>query len=192
MPFEFLALLDEILGVISEFGYTKIIVVCDQLNHLPPKANYDLLRQNIDVLASKKITFVVSAENIKNEKGFEDRVDTEILLKSFSLWMNLVGFGSRNEVKDYVDNCFAAHQIDDIDFIDGNCDLIYSVCEGNPWFIAKMLRMVYQDVIAAGKNKIDIGDFEKYGIRFAKAVTAYKAAEGCLRWSELNDMLNMG
>jgi ABC-type branched-subunit amino acid transport system ATPase component len=185
--FEFLLLLDELMEVLSDNSFEKIVISCDQLNHLPPEANYDLVSQNIDVLSSKKIIFLVSSVN--DEMNSVEARSVSKLFNSFAKEIKLTGFTGANEVKDYVINSLNYSDIKDVIFQDDCFDIAFNICEANPWFISKMFEFVYRDSINAKIDSISSDQFDKHGVSFTKAINNYNnKIASSMQFRDLLDM----
>ncbi|MCG7535044.1 ATP-binding protein [Pseudoalteromonas sp. OOF1S-7] len=189
MSFEFLLLLDELMEILEEKGYKKIVLVCDQLNHLPPVANYDLVSQNFEALSSKKIMFIVSAVNNEARQASDIVVATENMLKSFSNWIELPGFCSSAEISEYLKNSLT-HLDGEPLLVDNACaDVVYDICEGFPWFTSELLSLAYDDALMANEGKLHSSNIEKYGVGFAKAISHYKTEGGNVPTHQLSGLL---
>jgi ABC-type branched-subunit amino acid transport system ATPase component len=171
--FEFLMLLDELMEVLSDHSYKKIIISCDQLNHLPPQANYDLVSQNIDVLSSKKIIFLVSSVNEESKITSELSGSISELFNSFAKEIKLSGFLEANEIKEYVTNSLNDSEQKKVIFEDDCFEFAFHICEGYPWFISKMFEVTYQDCIDAKVDNISSKHFDKYGVLFTKVMNRF-------------------
>jgi hypothetical protein len=182
--FEFMLLLDELMEILEDHGFQRIVVLCDELNHLPPKVNYDLISTYLDVFSSKKIMFLISAVDIKNTHMHPDRVDMGDLLNSFSNQIRLKKIDSSSDIDVMIKNSIQCAGGGSISFIDGCSDKIFEITEGFPWFSVKLCNEAYSNALKHGENSVDLASINKFVIPFSRAITKYNRDEGSFqRWS---------
>ncbi|HRH50225.1 MAG TPA: hypothetical protein PLP23_15820 [Panacibacter sp.] len=183
--FEFMLLLDELMEILSDFGYTKILFFCDDLNHLPPNINYDLFSTYLDVFSSKQILFAFTANDIKNNYDSSDVVDMNILINSFGKNISIGPFSSKEEVNKLICNSLSQSEVSEIEFDDDCQSQIFDITEGYPYFIARLCDNLFFE---AYTNKIDVISstlINKYTKPFTKALEFYKQHEGRIPVLEL-------
>lgn len=177
-PFEFMMLIDEIVGVLAKHDYRKVLFVCDQLNHLPPKVNYELIESYIDVFSSKKIMFILSAE--ERVSHYENRVDTKDLLDSFSNRVRLSPFESPTIIADVIDSSFAQSSAKKLAFSADGVERIFEVTEGYPWFAVRLCDLSYRLALKADADEVGVDFIQAYAVPFSKALATYKENDGSM------------
>lgn len=163
--FEFLLLLDELMEILDAHGLNKILVLCDQLNHLSAKRNFELFSNYIDVFSSKRIQFVVIAINDS------DGIDS--LVNSFSSRMTIGPLNDYNFIETLVNNSFELNKIEDIEFQSDVYPLIYNITDGHPWWTVKLCNTLFLDARQNSQQVVDEKMVNKYSIPFLKTISVY-------------------
>lgn len=179
-PFEFFLLLDELMEILEDHGFERVIVVCDQLNHLPRSDDFDAVAHNLEVLASKKIMFLVSAFRKEAYKDMGiDASSLDHLLRSFSTCIELNAFNSNSEVSEFLSNSLVNSNLE-VEIEDACISTALNLTEGVPFFLAHLFSRVFKEVNQRGLKTIKLSDIEKHNVLFAKALTHYNSDGGLL------------
>jgi hypothetical protein len=151
--FEFLYLLDEIREIIESHGFSSIVVVCDEANHLPEAISADILCRYFEVFASRKITFCFVAVSISGP-GFEE------LRALFPQQVPLGPFTDPKPIEDLL-RCGTKHynQIHglELEVAAGCIERILEVSGGYPWGLQRLAHEIFEAVGAKGYNRIEVG-----------------------------------
>jgi hypothetical protein len=176
--FEFMLLLDELMEVLSDFGYGKILFFCDELNHLPPAANYELFSTYLDVFSSKKILFAMTATSDNLMPRSPEKVEMKVLVNSFSRSFSMGPFTKKEDIEQLVKNSLNHGQIENIEFDTSTFEKIFEVTEGYPWFVAKLCNTIFFEAYQNGIEVINMEMIDKYSIPFTKTLMHYKSNFG--------------
>lgn len=186
---EFLLLIDELMEILADKGYKKIVIVCDQLNHAAPEMNYEIVSQYFELLSSRNIFFLVSAINRRADGYSSSQMHTEALLKSFGRWIELGCFSDSKEIHEFAKNCTKKanikHLLISSDFYRG----VFGLTEGYPWFVAKLMEYIFEHAAHSKSFKINAGSIERFEKSFIKAISIYKEEDGCVPTSQLESLL---
>lgn len=152
--FEFLALLKELNDIIKEFGYQRIIVFCDELNHLPDKVNIEIIRNYFRIFTSNDIQFLIVAINPKrsvNEYEFD-------FTEAFNYQLEVNTFESENLVEELIKNCLKIGDKYNVSFADESYSILFNKFNGHPWWIQKASDYSYKKAVEKNLKTV-IGDY---------------------------------
>lgn len=188
--FEFMLLLDELMEILEENGFNKIVIICDELNHLPPKINFDLFSNYLNIFSSKKIIFVIVAVDPRSWIHDPDRVDMENLINSFSQRLDIGPFNSAEDVKILIENSLKFNEIDDLIFQEGIYERIYEITEGFPLFTVKLCNVSYYMARKSQQEIVKSDLIERLGIPFSKWIARYEGNYGTMNRGEFEKFLS--
>jgi energy-coupling factor transporter ATP-binding protein EcfA2 len=169
-PFEFLHLLDELNDIISRYNYTSILVICDEMNHLPYETNTEILRSYFDVFSSRNIQFLLTIVNPSRER----ENDAKLLLDSFNKPLEIGHFKEIKDVQQLVFNVLSLDEIK-IGFDKDAFKTLFEITNGHPWWIQKICDSTYERAISNKCNFIDSLLIEKESQLFLTEMTIYKS-----------------
>ncbi len=188
--FEFMLLLDELMEILEENGYNKIILICDELNHLPPKINFELFSNYLNIFSSKKIIFVIVAVDPRSWMNDPDRVDMEDLINSFSQRLDIGPFKSSENVKALIDNSLKFHGIENMNFQEESYHRIFEITEGFPMFTVKLCNLAYFLTMKMNQNEVKPELIHKLSIPFSKWIARYEGNYGTINRGEFERFLS--
>lgn len=168
-PFEFLHLLDELNDIIISYDYTSILVVCDEMNHLPYKTNTEILRSYFDVFASRRIQFLLTVVNPDDNR----KNDAKLLLDSFNKPLEIDTYKSVECVEELVFNVLSLDD-DKISFDKEAFKTLFAITNGHPWWIQKICNSSYVSAIKSNIKYIDSNSIEKNSEEFLVEMEIYK------------------
>jgi hypothetical protein len=167
-PFEFLHLLDELNDIIRTYKYDSLLVVCDELNHLPRRTNTEFLRSYFDIFASRKIQFLITVVNP------EDQVkdDAKLLLDAFNNPLEIKHFQNVECVQQLV---FNALNLDDkpLAFEKDAFTTLFEITDGHPWWIQKICDSIYLSASNNSRTHVNSAVIEKHSIPFKAEMEIY-------------------
>jgi hypothetical protein len=167
--FEFLKLIDELIGVVSEYGYEALLLTCDEMNHLPRQTNTDFLRTYFEIFSSKKIKFLVTVANPEDR----NREDCRLLLDSFNYLFEIKHFKDDKAVKQLVMNVLKGG-LSEIEFSKNAFKTLYDLTNGHPWWIQKICDAAFTEATAKNKHTISSSMLEKQSILFKDEIERYR------------------
>ena len=168
-PFEFLHLLDELNDIISSYNYSSILVVCDEMNHLPYDTNTEILRSYFDVFSSRRIQFLLTVVNPSEER----KTDAKLLLDSFNSPIEIGHFKNVNDVEELVFNVLSLDG-KNIGFDKDALSTLFEITNGHPWWIQKICDSAYHSAYTNKIRYINSLSIEKQGDLFRNEMEIYK------------------
>ena len=188
--FEFMLLLDELMEILEENGYNKIILICDELNHLPPKINFELFSNYLNIFSSKKIIFVIVAVDPRSWINDPDRVDMEDLINSFSQRLDIGPFNTSENVKDLISNSLKVNEVSDLNFQEDCFEMIFEVTEGFPFFTVKLCNLAYYLTRKTNQEIVQPELIRKLSIPFSKWIARYEGNYGTIDRGEFEKFIS--
>jgi hypothetical protein len=85
LPFEFFEYCEELLFGLAEHSKTRIVALCDEANHLPLRAQQQLLDQYIEMFMSRRVQFVFVAGQIDHPLVAPDGFACSLEVKGLSI-----------------------------------------------------------------------------------------------------------
>ena len=170
-PFEFLHLLDELVDIIKSYNYDSLLIVCDEMNHLPRQTNSEFLRSYFDIFASRKIQFLITIVN-PDELG---KTDAKLLLDSFNQPIQIGHFKNIESVQQLIFNILILND-DNVYFDKDTFKLLFEITDGHPWWIQKICDSAYNEVLQIRADRIiNNGLIQKHGELFLEEMKIYKS-----------------
>ncbi|HEY0045327.1 MAG TPA: hypothetical protein VGB44_01305, partial [Flavobacterium sp.] len=122
LPFEFLEFVDAINKyVLPEFNKSRIIVLCDEANHLPFFNQHEILERYLELFSAKSIQFLFVA-------GFLSFESINELPMSFETRLELKGFSKVEHVVEFIDRI----DCENLRFSRSAIDVLFTYFEGHP------------------------------------------------------------
>jgi Cdc6-like AAA superfamily ATPase len=168
-PFEFLHLLEELTDIINSYGYTSILVFCDELNHLPEKLNTDILRNYFSIFSLSKIQFVIVVVN-PEQKGKEY---AQKLIESFNSKLEVGPFKSKENIDELINNSIQTIN-SNIIFSPECSDYLFSQTDGHPWWIQKICDSAFTNAVNTNKELVQLELIEKAFKVYESEIKIYK------------------
>ncbi len=169
-PFEFLLLLDELIEIIKCYNYESLLIVCDELNHLPNQTNSEFLRSYFDIFSSRKIRFLIT---IVNPTDFGKR-DAELLLDSFNQPLEIGHFKRIEDIQQLVFNVLQLNG-DKVYFDKDTFPLLFEITDGHPWWIQKICDAAYKEIYFSKDDRLINTDLiQKHSRTFDDEMNIYK------------------
>lgn len=167
--FEFLYLLDELIDIIREYGYSSIMVFCDELNHFPDIVNIEILRNYFNIFHSQKIQFVIAvlSPEIKSESYGKDLID------SFNFSLGVGSYKSVADVQELIDNSISSIQQTKV-FEKGVAEFLFEKTTGHPWWIQKVCDASYLQSTVKQKDTIGLSTVEMHFAKFVDELNYYQ------------------
>lgn len=165
--FEFWLLIDELMEIINTYGYNRILILCDELNHLPPRINYDLFSNYLNVFSSHKIQFAIVAINHLSDEMNQ-------LIQSFSSRLELQKFNTVKEIEILVENSLSLQPDFHVHFHPDVYEQVFHITEGYPWWTVKLCNFLFYDSIFSKTKEVKNENLNKYIIPFVKGLSEYK------------------
>jgi len=145
LPFEFAEFAHEIKeNVLKPLGRKRIIILCDEVNHMPIFQQEAILERYFDLFSSKQIQFLFVA-------GFM-HWDTEMPVPScFETQVHLQGFSNKSYVKELINKL----SVKDILFDDSSIDILYDYFKGHPRLTIQACALAYDHVSEDTNHLVD-------------------------------------
>jgi hypothetical protein len=166
--FEFLKLIDELIGVINRYGYESILLTCDEMNHLPSKTNTEFLRTYFKLFSSRNIKFLITVINPDERR----KEDAKLLLDSFNHLIEINPFRDVSSVKELVLNVLQGNQ--KVNFSKNAFRTLFTITNGHPWWIQKICDSSFKDITRKGKDLISSNTIEKQSLLFKHEIEIYE------------------
>lgn len=169
-PFEFLHLLDELNDIIRSYKYDSLLVVADELNHLPYETNTDFIRSYLDIFSSRQIQFLIVVANPDENR----KKNANLLLDSFNTFLEIGHFKTVESVEQLVFNVLSL-QDNRIGFDKDAFNTLFELTEGHPWWIQKICDASYKErLIGRSEKMIDSLLVETKSKDFESEMIIYK------------------
>lgn len=149
--YEFLSIVDELNDIIRENGYTKMVLLCDEANHLTSSIQHDILSGYLEIFKSKKLQFAfVTISSMNNEvKNIDSAFEDRLVLK---------GFQNPNTVEELIERVYSKYSDEGgnpIPFEQGSTEIIFEKTKGNPRYIQSILMSSFLNAQSKQLNRID-------------------------------------
>ncbi len=169
-PFEFLHLLDELNDIIRSYKYDSLLVVCDEMNHLPFETNTEFIRSYFDIFSSRQIQFLIVVVNPNDSR----KKDANLLLDSFNTFLEIGHFKDIDSVQQLV---FNALSLDDerMNFDVEAIKTLFELTNGHPWWIQKICDSAYKEAITQRRDIVNSQLIEERSILFKNEIEIYKS-----------------
>ncbi|RZK38623.1 MAG: ATP-binding protein [Pedobacter sp.] len=167
---EFLDLIGELNDIIKGYDYDSILIVCDEMNHLPIATNTGILREYLDAFSSKKIKFLLT---LSNPSSYQ-KEDFDLLVEAFSAPFEIGHFKKIDAVKELIDNVLSTSKNRKVDFSKSSYKTLFELTEGHPWWIQKIANDAYSEILASKRDGINSRIIEKNSQKYLAEIKLYK------------------
>jgi GTPase SAR1 family protein len=171
--FEFLMFIDELKQILKDENYDTILFLCDEANKLSEEVNIEIIQKYFEIFASKNIQFIFVTVPDADNKIPE-------ISDAFGCQIRIGNFQSSDSVEELV------HLVLD-DFrqkggesilIEKECfDEIHEICNGQPWWIQRLCRRIFESAIEENRSKIDKKFVINCGLKVFKEMALEKNEE---------------